>query len=52
VDIDIFSGMRTSIEISNGLMGQVKRRAADKEAPLRKVFEEALGFYVGKPPGN
>jgi hypothetical protein len=42
--------MRTTIEISNELLRQAKRRAADEGGTLRKVIEEALRFYLGKRP--
>ena len=47
---DTFLCMRTTIEISNELLRQAKKRAADEGAPLRKVIEEALRFYLGKRP--
>jgi hypothetical protein len=49
---DTFLCMRTTIEISNELLRQAKKRAADEEAPLRKVIEEALRFYLGSRPKN
>jgi predicted DNA binding CopG/RHH family protein len=45
---DTFLCMRTTIEISNELLRQAKKRAADEGAPLRKVIEEALRFYLGR----
>jgi len=42
--------MRTTIEISNELLRQAKKRAADEGAPLRKVVEEALRSYLGRHP--
>jgi hypothetical protein len=47
---DKFLCMRTTIEISNELLRQAKKRAADEGAPLRKVVEEALRVYLGKRP--
>ena len=44
--------MRTTIEISNELLRQAKKRAADEGAPLRKVIEEALRFYLGRRSKN
>jgi len=49
---DTFLCMRTTIEISNELLRQAKRRAADEGATLRKVIEEALRFYLGRRPKN
>jgi len=51
-DTDIVLCMRTTIEISNELLRQAKKRAADEGAPLRKVVEEALRIYLGKRPRN
>ncbi len=44
--------MRTTIEISDELLRQAKKRAADKNWPLRRVIEEALRSYLGKRPKN
>jgi hypothetical protein len=44
--------MRTTIEISEELLRQAKKRAADERAPLRAVIEAALRFYLGKRPKN
>jgi hypothetical protein len=44
--------MRTTIEISNELLRQAKKRAADEGVPLKKVIEEALRLYLGKRPKN
>ena len=44
--------MRMTIEISTELLHRAKKRAADEGAPLRKVVEEALRFYLGGRPKN
>ena len=44
--------MRTTIEISNELLRQAKKRAADEGVPLKKVIEEALRLYLEKRPKN
>jgi hypothetical protein len=44
--------MRTTVEISDELLRQAKKRAADERAPLREVIEAALRFYLGKRPKN
>lgn len=49
---DIFLCMRTTVEISDELLRQAKKRAADEGGPLRKVIEEALRSYLGKRPKN
>ena len=45
--------MRTTIEISDELIRQAKKRAADQGGPLRKVIEEALragaAHFISKP---
>lgn len=51
-DNDIFLCMRTTIEISDELLRQAKKRAADEGTPLRKVIEAALHFYLGRRPKN
>ncbi len=38
--------MRTTIEISDELFRQAKKRAADEGAPLKEVVEEALRSYL------
>ena len=40
--------MRTTVEISNEVLRQAKKRAADEGIPLRKVIEEALRLYLGR----
>lgn len=40
--------IRTTVEISNELLRQAKKRAADEGTPLRKVIEEALRLYLGR----
>ncbi len=40
--------MRTTIEISDELLRQAKRRAADEGGPLRAVVEAALRAYLGR----
>ena len=41
--------MRTTIEVSDELFRQLKKRAADEGAALRQVVENALRVYLGKP---
>jgi hypothetical protein len=38
--------MRTTLEISDELLRQAKRRAADEGSPLRAVVEAALRAYL------
>ena len=46
----MFSCMRTTLEISDELFREAKRRAADERIPLREVVEAALRRYLsGKP---
>ena len=40
--------MRTTIEITDALFRQAKKRAADEGTPLRHVVETALRFYLMK----
>ena len=40
--------MRTTIEISDELYRQLKRKAADEGTPVRQVVESALRVYLGK----
>jgi metal-responsive CopG/Arc/MetJ family transcriptional regulator len=40
--------MRTSIEISDELCRQLKRKAADEGITIRQVVERALRVYLGK----
>ncbi len=42
--------MRTTIEISDELFRQVKKRAADEGTAFRQVVENALRVYLGKQP--
>jgi len=51
-DPDTFLCMRTTIESSEELLRQAKKKAADEDAPLREVIEAALRFYLGKRPQN
>ena len=44
--------MRMIMEISTEVLHRAKKRAADGGAPLRKVVEEALRFYLGRRPKN
>lgn len=41
--------MRTTLDINDELMRQVKRRAADDGTSLRAVIEGALRAHVGRP---
>ena len=40
--------MRTTLEISDELFRQLKRKAADEGKPVRQVVESALRIYLGK----
>jgi Bacterial antitoxin of type II TA system, VapB len=40
--------MRTTLDISDELFRQLKRRAADEGATIRQVVESALRVYLGK----
>jgi hypothetical protein len=40
--------MRTTLDISDALLRQVKKRAADERVPLREIVESALRLYWGK----
>ena len=42
--------MRTTIEISDELLRQAKKRAADEGTALRQVVEAALRLYLVKSP--
>lgn len=42
--------MRTTIEISNELFRQLKRKAADDGTAIREVIERALRVYLGSSP--
>jgi predicted DNA binding CopG/RHH family protein len=42
--------MRTTVEISDQLFRQAKKRAADEGIPLRAVVEEALRVYLSQRP--
>lgn len=41
--------MRTTLDISDELFRQLKRKAADEGATIRQVVESALRVYLGKP---
>jgi hypothetical protein len=41
--------MRTTIEVSDEIMCQAKKKAADEGTPLRHVVQQALRLYLGKP---
>ena len=41
--------MRTTLEISDEVFRQLKRKAADEGATVRQVVENALRAYLGKP---
>ena len=45
---NMFSCMRTTLEISDELFRLLKRKAADDGTPLRQVVESALRVYLGK----
>ena len=40
--------MRTTLEISDEIFRQLKRKAADEGATVRQVVENALRVYLGK----
>ena len=44
--------MRTTLDINDELLRQVKRRAADEGTSLRAVIESALRSHVGRPRGG
>ena len=44
----MLSCMRTTIEISDELCRQLKRKAADEGVTIRQVVESALRVYLGK----
>ncbi|OGP97191.1 MAG: hypothetical protein A2Z51_01050 [Deltaproteobacteria bacterium RBG_19FT_COMBO_52_11] len=44
--------MRTTVEISDELLRQAKKRAADERTPLRGVIEAALRLYLNRRPKN
>jgi hypothetical protein len=45
--------MRTTIDISDELLRQAKKRAADERTPLRRLIEAALRLYLsGRPRGR
>jgi Arc/MetJ family transcription regulator len=48
--MDMLMHMRTTIEISDELFRQVKKRAADERTAFRQVVENALRVYLGKQP--
>lgn len=48
----MLSCMRTTLEISDEIFRQLKRRAADEGAPVRQVVENALRVYLGKSKGR
>jgi len=41
--------MRTTLDINDELLRQVKRRAADEGTSLRAVIEGALRAHIGRP---
>ena len=41
--------MRTTLEISDEIYRQLKRKAADEGATVRQLVENALRIYLGKP---
>ena len=42
--------MRTTLDISDPLFRQAKKRAADEGVPMRQIVESALRLYLGKGP--
>ena len=50
---DMLLCMRTTVEISDELLRQAKKRAAHEGLPLRHVVESALRAYLsGRPRGG
>jgi Bacterial antitoxin of type II TA system, VapB len=41
--------MRTTVEITDALLREAKRRAADEGGSLRRVVEAALRLYLERP---
>jgi hypothetical protein len=41
--------MRTTLEISDEIFRQLKRKAADEGATMRQVVDNALRMYLAKP---
>ena len=41
--------MRTTLEISDEIYRQLKRKAADEGATVRELVENAVRAYLGKP---
>jgi hypothetical protein len=44
--------MRTTVDISDPLLRQAKKRAADEGIPLRQVIEAALRTYLSGRPAR
>jgi Arc/MetJ family transcription regulator len=44
--------MRTTIDITDELLRQAKKRAAEDRVPLRQVVESALRVYLGRQKGS
>jgi len=42
--------VRTTLDISDEVLRQAKRRAADEGAPLRQIVESALRLYLAGRP--
>ena len=42
--------MRTTIDITDELLLQARKRAADQRMPLRKIMEAALRAYLSSRP--
>jgi hypothetical protein len=47
--LSMFLCMRTTLEISDEVFRQLKRKAADEGTTIRQVVEKALRVYLGRP---
>jgi Arc/MetJ family transcription regulator len=50
VYVNMLFCMRTTLDINDELLRQVKRRAADEGTSLRAVIESALRAHLGRSP--
>ena len=49
VHINMLICMRTTLEISDEVFRQLKRKAADEGTTVRQLVEKALRVYLGRP---
>jgi hypothetical protein len=49
VELNMLLCMRTTLEISDEIFRQLKRKAADEGATVRQLVENALRIYLAKP---